>query len=54
MNEDERMAIKKLMKKVQQHEETITQLVEIIAATNRRITDIGDREQNKQQKLPLS
>lgn len=36
-----------LVRKVQQHEETITQLVEIIAATNRRVSEL-DRMQCEQ------
>ncbi|WP_165769039.1 hypothetical protein [Virgibacillus profundi] len=47
MNEHEKIAFNDLKVKVQQHEHTITQLVQIIAATNRRITDIGDKYDNK-------
>lgn len=36
-----------LLRRVQQHEETITQLVEIIAVTNRRLSEL-DRKQNEQ------
>ncbi|CDO03253.1 DNA mismatch repair protein [Oceanobacillus picturae] len=44
MSEKERRLLVTLSKKVQQQEETITQLVEIIAATNRRVTDISARQ----------
>ncbi|WP_373893375.1 hypothetical protein ACUL41_05765 [Virgibacillus natechei] len=43
MMENERTAFNELVKKVQQHEDTITQLVKIVAATNRRITDTDDK-----------
>ncbi|HLS09723.1 hypothetical protein [Lentibacillus sp.] len=36
-----------LVRKVRQHEETIAQLVEIIAVTNRRLADL-DRKQQEQ------
>lgn len=36
-----------LVRKLQQHEETITQLVEIIATTNRRLSEL-DRKYNDQ------
>ncbi|MEC5422850.1 hypothetical protein QGM71_04970 [Virgibacillus sp. C22-A2] len=52
MNEKEQLTFNKLVSKVQQHEETITQLVEIIAATNRRITDLTtDKKENKKYSL---
>lgn len=43
MNEDEQLAFKRLIKKVDQHEHTITQLLEIIASINRRMTDATDK-----------
>ncbi|WP_164668092.1 hypothetical protein [Virgibacillus doumboii] len=36
-----------LVRRIQQHEETITQLVEIIATTNRRLSEL-DRKYNEQ------
>ncbi|MFD2629159.1 hypothetical protein [Oceanobacillus kapialis] len=45
MSENERRLLMTLSKKVQQQEETITQLVEIIAATNRRVTDISTKQE---------
>ncbi|HLR62369.1 MAG TPA: hypothetical protein VK097_07995 [Lentibacillus sp.] len=36
-----------LVRKVRQHEETIAQLVEIIAVTNRRLSEL-DRKQGEQ------
>ena len=47
MNEKERRAFNDLVVKVKQHEDTITQLLEILAATNRKITDIST-EQKKE------
>lgn len=37
-----RKELQKLAKKVQQQEETITQLVEIIAVTNRKMNELRD------------
>ncbi|MBY7144114.1 hypothetical protein KFZ56_13865 [Virgibacillus sp. NKC19-3] len=51
MKESERVAFNDLVKKVQQHEDTITQLVKIVAATNRRITDIVDGSHSSEQVL---
>ncbi|WP_164218373.1 hypothetical protein [Virgibacillus sp. YIM 98842] len=45
---EERNTLNYLAKKVKQQENTITQLIEIIAATNRRITDVGYRLQDKE------
>ena len=45
---EERKTLNHLVRKVKQQEETITQLVEIIAATNRRITDVIYRQQEKE------
>ncbi|WP_158234642.1 hypothetical protein [Lentibacillus sediminis] len=44
MSENERILINNLVRKVEQHENTITQLVKIIAATNRRITDEAEKQ----------
>ncbi|HEX6594296.1 MAG TPA: hypothetical protein VF095_06885 [Bacillota bacterium] len=42
MTEDERQCLNQLFLKVQQHEETIAQLVEILAMTNCRLVDVTD------------
>ncbi|WP_218775526.1 hypothetical protein [Oceanobacillus senegalensis] len=44
MNEQEQRALHNLFKRVKQQEQTIAQLVEIIAATNRRITDLATNQ----------
>lgn len=44
MNENDRLTFNELVIKVQQHEATITQLLEILAATNRKITDISSKQ----------
>lgn len=41
-----------LIKKVNQHEQTITQLVEIIALTNRRVTDLAQLQSTESGGLP--
>ncbi|MFD2044822.1 hypothetical protein ACFSTA_14155 [Ornithinibacillus salinisoli] len=41
MGESEKMAIAELRQKVEQHEKTIVQLLEIIAATNCRIAELS-------------
>ncbi|WP_165767937.1 hypothetical protein [Virgibacillus indicus] len=46
MNEQDQIILNELKVKVQQHEHTISQLVEIIAATNRRITDVANKQRN--------
>ena len=45
MMPEERKTLNSLVRKVKQQEDTITQLVEIIAATNRRITDVIYKQQ---------
>jgi len=45
MMSEERKTLNSLVRKVKQQEDTITQLVEIIAATNRRITDVIYKQQ---------
>ncbi|QGS69174.1 hypothetical protein CV093_15065 [Oceanobacillus sp. 143] len=39
MTEQDRMMLQQLINKVNQHEETIVQLMKIIAATNQRISN---------------
>lgn len=41
MEETDQINLQDLKRKVEQHEETIVQLLEIIAATNRRISDLS-------------
>lgn len=43
--------INDLVKRVQQHENTITQLVEIIGATNCRISDLAAKQKEQDQSL---
>ncbi|MFC4023846.1 hypothetical protein ACFOUV_08580 [Oceanobacillus longus] len=47
MNENDRRAFDDLVIKVQQHEATIVQLLEILAATNRKITEISAEQKEK-------
>ena len=54
MNGKEQITLNQLAKKVEQHEKTITQLVEIIAATNRRITDIKIKKKESENQYLLS
>lgn len=54
VNEQERARLNHLMKKINQHEETITQLVEIIAATNRRITDVSIKQKERKNSYSIS
>lgn len=54
VSEEERARLIHLVKKVKQHEETITQLVEIIAATNRRITDVSIKQKESENSYLLS
>lgn len=44
MNEREYHMLHELASKVQQHEATIAQLLEIVAATNRKLTDISSKQ----------
>lgn len=44
---EERKTLNQLVRKVKQQENTITQLVEIIGATNRRITDVMYKQQQE-------
>ncbi|MFD1038874.1 hypothetical protein ACFQ3N_10805 [Virgibacillus byunsanensis] len=48
MDDNECLTFNDLVLKVQQHEETITQLVEIIAVTNRRLSELYAQEHNKE------
>ncbi|MUK90189.1 hypothetical protein GMD78_17595 [Ornithinibacillus sp. L9] len=41
MNEAEKLAMDELKRRVEQHEKTIVQLLEIIAATNCRIAELS-------------
>ncbi|WP_158591728.1 hypothetical protein [Oceanobacillus halophilus] len=43
MNEQEKIAFNNMLNKLKQQEKTIAQLVEIIAVTNRRITDLSQK-----------
>ncbi|GGB55382.1 hypothetical protein F3157_12005 [Virgibacillus dakarensis] len=47
MNEQDYIAFDALVVKVQQHEETITQLMEIVAATNRKMTELARKYDNE-------
>lgn len=40
MNEREKLMLLELQKKIIQHEQTISQLVKIVAATNKKMTDL--------------
>jgi len=46
MNEHEQLAFQKLVKKVDQHEYTIAQLLEIIASINRKIPETMGKKQS--------
>ncbi|WP_156288323.1 hypothetical protein [Oceanobacillus salinisoli] len=50
MNEKEIIAFNHLQNKVKQHERTIAQLVEIVAAMNRRIIDSPRKQKDMNQK----
>lgn len=54
MNVEEQATLDQLAKKIDQQEKTITQLVEIIAATNRRITDLSIRQKKGGNQFLLS
>ncbi|WP_249871310.1 hypothetical protein [Oceanobacillus saliphilus] len=47
MNESDRLALKELASKVEQHEATIAQLLEIIAATNRKISELTSYQKKR-------
>jgi len=49
---DQAKKINQLTKKVNQHEQTITQLVEIIALTNRRLTDLAKLQSTPSKEAP--
>lgn len=53
MDEQDCIAFDALVVKVQQQEETITQLVEIVAATNRKLTELT-RKREKEESYTLS
>ncbi|AIF45490.1 hypothetical protein [Virgibacillus sp. SK37] len=44
MKREEREALDNLARKVHKQEETIAQLIEIIAATNQRITQLHEKQ----------
>lgn len=44
VNEHEQRMLHELTLKVQQHEAAIAQLLEILAATNRKLTDISSKQ----------
>lgn len=48
MKEERTIAYKDLVKKIKQHEKIIAQLVEIIAATNRQVTDITSKQKERE------
>ncbi|WP_158701690.1 hypothetical protein [Lentibacillus sp. Marseille-P4043] len=54
MNEQDYIAFDALVIKVQQHEETITQLMEIVAATNRKLTELSRNQHNTDKNYSLS
>ncbi|SHG35542.1 hypothetical protein [Ornithinibacillus halophilus] len=43
MKDNDQITLQDLRRKVEQHEETIVQLLEIIAATNRRISELTNK-----------
>ncbi|MBU5467787.1 hypothetical protein KQI49_13240 [Virgibacillus sp. MSJ-26] len=49
---DQAKTINQLIKKLNQHEQTITQLVEIIALTNRRLTDLAKLQSASSKEAP--
>lgn len=49
MSDRDRMVLNELTRKVQQQEKTISQLVKIIAATNRRVSDAASKPDETQQ-----
>lgn len=49
---DQTKKVNQLIKKVNQHEQTITQLVEIIALTNRRLTDLAKLQSTQSKEAP--
>ncbi|MBM7600547.1 putative coiled-coil protein SlyX [Virgibacillus halotolerans] len=54
MSVEEQAILDQLAKKIDQQEKTITQLVEIIAATNRRITDLSIQQKKSGNQFLLS
>lgn len=48
------MTINELATKLRQHEETITQLVEIIAATNNKLTELDKKLSENAHIVPLT
>lgn len=54
MSEKDQRTLNLLIKKVEQQEMTITQLVEIIAVTNRRVTDLAILLKERENQFLLS
>ena len=52
MNEQALKKIADLTKKINQHEKTISQLVEIIALTNRRLTELAKSQSLDKEEVP--
>ncbi|WP_157087678.1 hypothetical protein [Oceanobacillus damuensis] len=44
MNENDRQSLNELAVKIQQHEKAIAQILEILAATNRKITELSSNQ----------
>ncbi|WP_188454130.1 hypothetical protein [Virgibacillus oceani] len=54
MNSQDYIAFDALVNKVQQQEETIAQLVEIVAATNRKLTELSRKVHKNEHNFSLS
>jgi len=46
-----RLTYEELLKKVKQHEDTLTQLVRIVASTNHRITEIQVKQETMEKSV---
>ncbi|MBU8790301.1 hypothetical protein NSA56_03090 [Oceanobacillus caeni] len=46
MNERDKLVLLELQKKVHQHEQTISQLLKIVAATNKKMTELTMNQNN--------
>lgn len=44
MTEHEQLAFQKLIRKVDQHEQTIAQLLKVIASINQRMTEVSGKK----------
>lgn len=49
LDKQDQIILNELKVKIQQHEHTISQLVEIIAATNKRITEVANKQDNNKE-----